>query len=1323
MVEMAEPIDVAIEKEMQSSYIDYAMSVIVGRALPDARDGLKPATRRILYAMYKLGNTHDKPTKKSARIVGDTIGKYHPHGDIAVYETLVRMAQEFSLNHTLVKGQGNMGCFVKDTKIMLLDGRHLDFEELIREQSTGKRHWTFSFNPKTNLIEVTEIQNARKTRENAELVEVELDNGIKIKCTPDHNFLQHNGTYKQAKHLQNGDSLMPIYTKPFDGVEDPNLKDYELVHQPYNSEWQFVHRLSDEWNLKEKIYAKSKGRVRHHLDFNKKNNNPDNIMRLGWKEHWQVHQKLASWRHKHDPEYVKKLAAGRTKFINENRSLFSKRLADRNRKNWENPKYRKIQTKHLREQWDNPEYKKRMAILASNTLKKSWGKKDFRELLSKIKSKELKERWKDESYVSKMRQRTRELSNKLWSNPKHRQHISDAMKRFASTPGWIENQRKRSKELWSKPEYRVKFSSDHFSKMSKKLWDNESTHTLHRTKAIKQWQDLKFRESVSNSSKERGIKLAKEHPEAIKKMTEFAAASLHEKWKNQNYKERVIKSKVLRFTSSLLKKYPSITPDIYESERKRNGVPKLTNALHYFPNFNEIIKEAKTYNHKVVCVRFLSERQDVYDITTYPWHNFALESGIFVHNSVDGDPAAAQRYTEVKLERLAEEMLADLEKGSVPMVPNFDNTEEEPTILPAKVPNLLINGSSGIAVGVATNILPHNLAEVCDAIKVYVSKPEITSQELQEFIKGPDFPTGGTVFNNEGLLKSYLNGRGSVTIRGKTTIEEKPKSIVITEIPYTVNKSNLVEKIALLAKEKLLPGITDLRDESDKEGIRIVLELKNDANTEYLLNILYAHTQLEVTLPVMNVAVIGNKLITMPLREMVRIFVDHRRDVIRKRSKYELVVASDRLHIVKGITSAIGSIEKTIHIIKSSKDSRAAEEALIKEYILDSKQAKAIMDMRLGRLTTLDTTTLAKEKDELEATITKLNEILADEAKIYGIIKEETEYIKKNYGRPRRTVMTAHDPSKIIQDEDLIKDEESVIVLTGSGYVKRIKANEYREQGRGGKGVISIELKPGDFVKGITYCMSKDHLLLLSTKGKALWLKAYQIQEGTRYSSATAIVNLVKLDENERIASIVNTRDFSNKFLVFITEKGRIKRVKAESFSRPRANGIKAMHIIDGDRLSSVLISTGSSEIVIATKAGKGLRFKEPDIRPMGRSALGIRGIRLSSGDAVASILSSDGSGLILSISAGGFGKITEISEYRLQRRGGKGVINMKLKPEDHVVKALDVSKAETIMLINSKGLSIEIPVASIRNTGRNASGVRLMRFDKDVKLVDAQPL
>ena len=348
---MEEIIQSEIENEMQTSYISYAMSVIVGRALPDARDGLKPAQRRILYSMYKLNNTHDQPTKKSARIIGHLIGLYHPHGDAAAYEVLVRMAQYFSMNHTLVEGQGNMGCFTKDTKIKLLDDRDIDFEQLIKEQSEGKRHWTFSFNTTTNSIEAAEIKNPRLTRKNAEIVEIILDNEERIRCTPDHRFLLHDGTYKQAKDLLVGNSLMPIYTKVYDGKKDKNLKDYEMVLQPYRNKWEFTHHISDEWNINKGIYARSRGRIRHHADFNKKNNNPDNITRVGWKEHWEMHYKLASWRHQNDKEYVKKLTEGRNKYIKENQQLFSKRLSERNRKNWQNPRYREIHSNLVKSLW------------------------------------------------------------------------------------------------------------------------------------------------------------------------------------------------------------------------------------------------------------------------------------------------------------------------------------------------------------------------------------------------------------------------------------------------------------------------------------------------------------------------------------------------------------------------------------------------------------------------------------------------------------------------------------------------------------------------------------------------------------------------------------------------------------------------------------------------------------------------------------------------------------------------------------------------------------------------------------------------------------
>ncbi|EQD29344.1 DNA gyrase, A subunit, partial [mine drainage metagenome] len=474
---MPDYIETPIEKEMQDSYIDYAMSVIVGRALPDARDGLKPAQRRTLYAMYKINNVHNQPTKKSARVVGEILGKYHPHGDVAVYDTLVRMAQDFSMNHMLVEGQGNMGCFTKDTKIRLTDGRSIDFEQLIEEQSQGKRHWTFTFNTKHNIVEITEIKNPRLTRKSAELVEVTLDNNQKIRCTPDHRFLLRDGTYRQAKDLKNGCSLMPLYTKFYDGAEDKNLKGYEILLQSQKGNWQFVHHLSDEWNINNKIYVKAAGRVRHHIDFNKRNNNPSNIIRMDWKEHWVLHYTLASWRHKNDPEYVIKLAAGREKYISEHHQLFSNRLAERNRRNWKNSKYRARHIKIIKALWKDKEYKSYMAEISRRNLKRLWLNESYRALMSDIKSKEMKKRWQEEDYQIYMSKLAKNVSNKLWSNPEHRKHISEVMKGVMNSPEQVEKSRRRAKALWEDTAYASKYSKEHFSEMAKKAWTDEEYRT------------------------------------------------------------------------------------------------------------------------------------------------------------------------------------------------------------------------------------------------------------------------------------------------------------------------------------------------------------------------------------------------------------------------------------------------------------------------------------------------------------------------------------------------------------------------------------------------------------------------------------------------------------------------------------------------------------------------------------------------------------------------------------------------------------------------------------------------------------------------------
>ena len=701
-----------------------------------------------------------------------------------------------------------------------------------------------------------------------------------------------------------------------------------------------------------------------------------------------------------------------------------------------------------------------------------------------------------------------------------------------------------------------------------------------------------------------------------------------------------------------------------------------------------------------------------------------LVSGQGNMGSIDGDPPAAQRYTEVKLSKIAEEMLNDLEKESVAFTQNFDNTEVEPVVLPAKLPNLLLNGSSGIAVGVATNILPHNINEVCDAIAAFVDNRDIKPEELMSYIKGPDFPTGGIVFYNNQLYSSYMTGRGSVTIRGKTEIEETKtrKSIVIIEIPYNVNKAVLAETIGRLIRDKIIQGIADIRDESSKDDIRLVLDLKKDVSVDYILNLLYKHTQLQITSPVMNIAVLNNALLTMNIRQFIKVFVDHRFDVITKRTIYDLNVAKDRMHIVKGLVIAMENIDEVVSLIKSSQDTKDARSALMEKYKLSEKQASAILDMKLSRLTSLEVSSLKAEEKNLEIKIEELTSILADNLKVYHIIKEETLHIKNTYGIERKTKIEVSELPPTIENEDLIEDMDITILLTNNNYLKRMNMKSYKVQDRGGRGVKAIELKEGDFAKQTLYCKNKDTLMVFSNLGRAYWIKAYMVPEGDRYSSGKAAINLIKMRDGEHIERVINTKEFIGKFITFVTSKGVIKRVRGEKFAKPRSNGINAIPLRDGDALADVCISNGESQIFLSTKNGKSIRFNESDIRLMSRMAHGIRGIRLKDNDSVVNIISVSEKDYVMSITEKGYGKITELDKYRLQYRGGGGVLNIKISDKTGmVVKSLKVSENDTALLISSNGISIQFPVSSVRKTGRAASGVRIMRLEAKNSVVDAQ--
>ncbi|MGC8568007.1 MAG: DNA gyrase subunit A [Candidatus Micrarchaeia archaeon] len=704
--------------------------------------------------------------------------------------------------------------------------------------------------------------------------------------------------------------------------------------------------------------------------------------------------------------------------------------------------------------------------------------------------------------------------------------------------------------------------------------------------------------------------------------------------------------------------------------------------------------------------------------------NYPLVQGQGNMGSIDGDPPAAQRYTEVRLSRIAEEMLKDLDKEAVSMVPNFDGTEIEPVVLPSKIPNLFLNGASGIAVAFTTSIMPHNLGELCDAIVAYIDKPDITSEQLINYVKAPEFPTGGVVFYNESLKQSYITGKGSVTIRGVSRIEENKNrhTIIITEIPYTVNKASLVEQIAKLVKDKVLTEIVGLKDESSKAGIRITIELKKEANIDYVMNMLYKHTQLEITLPIANVAVINNRLVTLNLQQYIKIFVEHRISVIRNRTIYDLRIASDRLHIIEGLIKALYNIDSVVNIIKSASDIKDAKAKLIAAYELSEKQATAILDMKLSKLTHLETSALEQEKAMLVSDINNYNEILSSNLKILEIIKKESEELKAMYSTERKTKIEAWEEYKEIDREDLINDEDVTITLTRNGYLKRMNTNVYKRQARGGKGVIAMQFKEGDSAKEIIYCRSKDFLLMFTNTGRLYWLKAYKVPEESRYSVGKSAVNLIKLGENEQIEKIISIRDFSGKYITLVTRKGIIKRMPASFFSKPRGAGIRAISINEEDSFADAAISDGSSQIFIATALGKAIRFDEHNIRSMGRSAAGVRGIRLSKEDEVVNLIMVKQDSLIATISEKGYGKVTEASAYRLQHRGGSGVINMKVNDKTgRVVKVLEIRGDSNLLLLSSVGSSIMINAGSVRKTGRSASGVRLMNISGDAKVIDAQ--
>jgi DNA gyrase subunit A len=702
---------------------------------------------------------------------------------------------------------------------------------------------------------------------------------------------------------------------------------------------------------------------------------------------------------------------------------------------------------------------------------------------------------------------------------------------------------------------------------------------------------------------------------------------------------------------------------------------------------------------------------------------YQLVDGQGNFGSIDGDNPAAMRYTEVRLTKLAEEMLKDdIDKETVEWVANYDGSEIEPAVLPAKVPNLLINGSGGIAVGMATNIPPHNLTEVCDALSMLIDDPAVPIEKLMTAIPGPDFPTAGFIHGLEGIRTAYLTGRGIIQVRARAGIETQRRgekqSIIITELPYQVNKARLIEKIAELVREKRLEGLSDLRDESDREGIRVVLEVKRGEVPEVILNSLYKLTQMQTTFGIIMLAIVDNQPRVLNLKQLLQHFLDHRKVVVIRRSRYDLRKAEERAHIVEGLLKALDVLDQVISTIRASQTPAEAREGLVSVFGFSVLQADAILDMRLQRLTGLERQKLQDEYQELTMLIERLRAILSSDKLLLEEIRKELIELRDRYGDKRRTeiIPETHE----IRIEDMIADEDMVITVTSSGYIKRSPLSLYRAQGRGGKGRTGMTTKDGDFIEHLFVASAHSYVLVFTQRGRVYWVKVHEIPQAGPAAKGKAIVNLLNLEGEDEIATTIAVRDFpEDRFLVFATQKGTIKKTALAEYGNPRAGGIIAINLEDDDRLLAVKMTDGQKHIFMATAAGMSIRFPETDARPMGRATYGVRGISLRKGDQVVGMEVLDKEGAVLTAAEHGVGKRTDLAEYREQGRGGLGIINLKVTPKTgKVVGIASVMPGDQVMLITQEGMITRTPVDGIREIGRSTQGVRLMNLEAADRLV-----
>jgi DNA gyrase subunit A len=1230
----------SIVTEMRTSYLDYAMSVIVSRALPDVRDGLKPVHRRILYAMWNIGLRPSAKFRKSATVVGEVLGKYHPHGDTAVYDSMVRLAQDFSMRYPLVKGQGNFGS---------LDG---DNAAAMRYCVTGDTLMLTD----AGLLPIANISTKTEAKINLEV-------------------LNYQGKTVKADKFFNSGKHPIIKIKTNQGYELRGTYNHPVLCWALN-EFGFPGL---KWKLLEEITTQDFVLINRNFSlFNKDN--------LNLKPYWpklkarQVKIKLPE-KMNHDLAFLLGALVAEGSFHNK-QILFCNKDLDF---------YARVKS-IIETQFKGIKLYERE--IAGNCLELSIYHQQVVEFLQNIGLTAVRS---DQKEIPFSVLQSSQVSIKAFLNSL-----------FEGDGSVIHHQDKR-----------------HDGESIELVYNSNSSKLISQLKTL--LLNFNIVTTAPYQDKRNGcyklLLSGQQNIAAFAQMIGFFSErknSVLSKIKNIN-DARMSKTDFIPYLNDYLRanyKQPFVKKNNFDRyNHLENNYNKLAAILR--PQDKQMITwllANKFFFNQISTVEKLKIKETVYSVRVDSSCHSFIANGFVNHN------------TEAKLAGISEELLADIEKDTVDFIPNFDGSHQEPRVLPSRLPNLLLNGSMGIAVGMATNIPPHNLRELCGAINHLIEHPDATVEDLMGFVHGPDFPTGGVIYNKKDILQAYTTGRGGIVIRGRAEIVEgnTGPEIVISEIPYQVNKATLVEKIADLVKDKKLDGIKDLRDESDKGGVRVVVYLKKDSYPKKVLNALFKKTQLQETFHVNLLALVnGIQPRVLTLKIALEEHIKHREEVIKRRTQFELDRAKARAHILEGLMIALKHIDEVIKIIKASKDKEAAKINLMKRFKLSDLQAQAIVDMRLGQLANLEQIKIETELKEKQKLIKELETILGSRAKILQIIKTDLQELEEKYGDDRKTKVIAHGVQEF-SVEDLVPNETTVVTMTRDGYIKRMSEDTFKVQGRGGKGVIGLTTKEEDTIEFMFGTMTHDDILFFTTKGRVFQLKAYEIPQAQRTAKGSAIVNFLQLPSQEKITSILPlSKVVGSKYLFFATEKGLVKKVALDSFNNVRKSGLIAIKLKEDDKLIWTKPTSGSDQIQLITASGQSVRFKESDVRDMGRNAAGVFGIRLRKDDALVGmgVINTSKDKIkqyqIVSIMERGYGKRTPLDLYKVQGRGGSGIKTAKITTKTgKLISAFVMDKEEMkdqdLIIISNHGQVIRLPFKSVNQLGRDTQGIKLMRFKAD---------